>query len=134
MVKTKTSTATEIQENVNSTEVLISVILEGLQDKKGKEIVVMDLRHLPTSITDYFILCSGDSDTHIKALCDSVEDKVHQVLQEKPWHTEGKEFRKWILLDYISVIVHIFYPEQRRFYGLEELWGDAYFTYYDDVR
>ncbi|MCS7028939.1 MAG: ribosome silencing factor [Bacteroidia bacterium] len=107
--------------------------MQGLQDKKGKNIVLMDLRHLSTAVTDYFILCSGDSDTHIKALYESVEEKVEQILQEKPWHTEGKEFRKWVLLDYISVIVHIFYPEQRKYYALEDLWGDAYFTYYDDV-
>jgi len=131
MVKTKT--AATIAQNEKSTENLISVIIQGLQDKKGKDIMVMDLRHLPTAITDYFVLCSGDSDTHIKALCDSVEDKVREELREKPWHIEGKEFKKWILLDYISVIVHIFYPEQRKFYALEELWGDAHFTYYEDV-
>jgi len=132
MVKTKTAATATVQDE-KSTENLISVIIEGLQDKKGKDIVVMDLRHLPTAITDYFVLCSGDSDTHIKALCDSVEDKVREELREKPWHIEGKEFKKWILLDYISVIVHIFYPEQRKFYALEELWGDAHFTHYEDV-
>lgn len=132
MIKTKT--ATKIHQNEEkSTEKLISVIIESLRDKKGKDIVVMDLRHLSTAITDYFVLCTGDSDTHIKALCDSVEDKVREEMQEKPWHIEGKEFKKWILLDYISVIVHIFYHEQRKFYALEELWGDAHFTKYEDV-
>lgn len=132
MIKTKI--ATKIHQNEEeSTEKLISVIIEGLRDKKGKDIVVMDLRHLSTAITDYFVLCTGDSDTHIKALCDSVEDKVREEIQEKPWHIEGKEFKKWILLDYISVIVHIFYHEQRKFYALEELWGDAHFTKYEDV-
>lgn len=132
MVKSKTAVTTVDKEKDNITQ-LISTIIEGLQDKKGKDVVVMDLRHLSTAIADYFVLCSGDSDTHIKALCDSVEDKVKENLHEKPWHTEGKEFRRWILLDYISVVVHIFYPEQRKFYALEELWGDAHFTYYEDV-
>jgi ribosome-associated protein len=131
MVKTKT--ATTIVQNEKSTENLISVIIEGLQDKKGKDIVVMDLRHLSSAITDYFVISTGDSDTHIKALCDSVEDKVREELREKPWHIEGKEFKKWILLDYVSVIVHIFYLEQRKFYALEELWGDAHFTQYKDI-
>lgn len=131
MVKTKI--ATTVTENEKNTEKLISVIIESLQDKKGKDIVVMDLRHLSSAITDYFVLCTGDSDTHIKALCDSVEDKVREKLHEKPWHIEGKEFKKWILLDYISVIVHIFYHEQRKFYALEELWGDAHFTHYEDL-
>lgn len=132
MVKTKV--ATTVIQNEKNTENLISVIIEGLQDKKGKDIVIMDLRHLSSAITDYFVLCTGDSDTHIKALCDSVEDKVREELQEKPWHIEGKEFKKWILLDYISVIVHIFYHEQRKFYALEELWGDAHFTHHEDVK
>ncbi len=132
MVKTKIAATTV--ENEKSTEDLIATIIEGLQDKKGKDIVIMDLRHLSSAITDYFVLCTGDSDTHIKALCDSVEDKVREELQEKPWHIEGKEFKKWILLDYISVIVHIFYHEQRKFYALEELWGDAHFTYHEDVK
>lgn len=132
MVKTKT--AATIVEKEKSTENLIATIIDALQDKKGKNIVLMDLRHLSVAVTDYFVLCTGDSDTHIKALCDSVEDKVREELHEKPWHTEGKEFKKWILLDYISVIVHIFYHEQRKFYALEELWGDAHFTYYEDVK
>lgn len=132
MIDTSNKQQTQ-KKTVENPEQFIQVVVAALQDKKGKEIVVMDLKNIKSAVADYFILCSGESDTQIKALADSVEDKVRNELSEKPWQSEGWEFRKWILLDYVNVIVHVFYPENRKFYSLEELWGDAEFTRYNDI-
>lgn len=98
--------------------------------KKATDIRVLDLRKL-TAITDFFVICTGSSDTHVKAISDAVVDGSNK-LGEKPWHREGTGGKSWVLLDYVDVVVHIFLNETRRFYSLEKLWGDAEITSVSD--
>lgn len=96
-----------------------------MQEKKAQDIVVMDLRNVKNAICDYFVLCSGNSDTQIDAISSSVEEEVYKASQQDPWHREGKTNREWILLDYVDVVAHVFKKDRRSFYDLEQLWGDA---------
>jgi len=106
-------------------EELLRIIIVGLLGKKGKEIINIDLRRLDYAPSDNFIVCHGDSGTQVKALAESVEEQVEKTVQIKLGHREGLDNAKWILLDYGSVVVHIFQQEARAYYKLEELWGDA---------
>jgi ribosome-associated protein len=107
---------------LNSTELAAKLAHLSLT-KKATNIKILDLRKL-TSITDYFVICTGGSDTHVKAIADAVIDGSKQI-GERPWHKEGFVSRNWVLLDYVDVVVHIFLHETRNFYGIEKLWGDA---------
>lgn len=109
-------------------ELLLHHIIEGLQEKKGKEIVNVDLRKLAYAACDNFIICHGDSGTQVKALAGSVEDKVEEMLALRVKHREGMENASWILLDYGDIVVHVFMKEARDYYKLEDLWGDAAIT------
>ena len=100
-------------------------VVRGMQEKKAQDIVVMDLRKVKNAICDYFVLCSGTSDTQIDAIATSIEEEVYKASKQDPWHKEGKLNREWILLDYVDVVVHVFKKERRAFYDLEQLWGDA---------
>lgn len=104
---------------------LVQTIVEGIQDVKGKNLVVLDLTKLPNAVTDYFIIATGDSSTQVEGLASSVVRKTRKELKEKPWHEEGVGNSEWILLDYVNVVVHIFYRETREFYNLEDLWADG---------
>ncbi|MDR2927637.1 MAG: ribosome silencing factor [Cytophagaceae bacterium] len=104
---------------------LADAIVEGIQEKKGKNITVLDLTDVENTITNYFVICNGDSNTHVDAVADSVEDYVREKLKEKPYHVEGRENAQWILLDYLDVVVHVFQRSVRDFYNLESLWSDA---------
>jgi len=107
---------------------LVDQIIEGLEDIKGENIVVLDLRKLENSICDFFVIAEGNSNTQVSALANSVEKKVRETLQDKPWHVEGNTNAEWVLLDYVNVAVHIFQKSVREFYDLESLWGDATIT------
>lgn len=107
------------------TEQLCELIIKGMQEKKAQDIVLLDMRKVPTAIVDYFIICTGNSETQIDAIADSVEEQVYKNLKELPWHKEGRQNKEWILLDYVDVVAHIFKKSKREFYALEELWGDA---------
>jgi ribosome-associated protein len=109
-------------------EQLLNYIIEGLLEKKGKEIINIDLRKLGYAACDNFIICHGESATQVKALAGSVEDKVEEELTLLVRHREGLENASWILLDYGDVVIHIFVKEARDYYKLEDLWGDAEFT------
>ena len=115
-----------------SADILNKYIVKGIQEKKGKNIVILDLTAIGNAIADHFIICTGTSDTQIDAISNSVEKEVFEGAQESPWHREGFQNKEWILLDYVTVVVHIFKDEVRSFYGLEELWGDAIATHIDD--
>ena len=104
---------------------LAEVAIRGIQEVKGLDIKCLDLRKIPHAVSDFFIVCHGSSNVHAEALGQSVEDEVRKTLEEKPWHREGMENAQWILLDYVSVVVHIFQKESREFYALEDLWADA---------
>lgn len=114
-------------------EQLNHLIVEGIRDKKGKRIVQLDLRKLGDAPADFFIICEGDSNTHIKAITDSIYKKVKDELQTAPTHTEGGGISKWILMDYFTTVVHVFHPETRDFYELEHLWSDAKVTEFGEV-
>lgn len=108
-----------------STDKLSELVVQGMSEKKGHDIVVLNLRNVKNAVADYFIICSGNSDTQIDAISDSVEEFVYKSIRQSPWKKEGKQNKEWILLDYIDVVAHIFKKDRRDFYSLEELWGDA---------
>ena len=104
---------------------LIDKIVIGISDVKGQDIEMIDLRKIENRICDFYVICSGSSNTHVSAILESVKKKVSKSLKEKPSHTEGEENAEWVLIDYINVVVHIFQKQVRDFYRIEELWGDC---------
>jgi ribosome-associated protein len=108
------------------TEQLINAIVEGIQRKKGLELIKIDLTKINHTECKYFIICHGNSNTQVDAIAHSVEDTVVELINEKAWHTDGYRNSLWILLDYADIMVHIFQKEARKFYDLENLWADAH--------
>lgn len=113
-------------------DTLAEVAVRGMQERKGTDIVVLNLKELKNAVADYFIICSASSDTQLDALARSVEEEVEKLTGQSPWQSEGRTNREWILLDYVDVVVHVFLRDRRQFYALEELWGDANFTYIEE--
>jgi len=112
---------------LTSKEISETVIL-GMLEKKASDIVLLDLRGIKHAVADFFVICSGNSDTQIDAIADSVEDELIKRSKTKPWKKEGQTNKEWILLDYVDVVAHVFNKEKRVFYALEELWADAIVT------
>ena len=110
-------------------DTLADLVIRGMQDKKASDIVVLNLKVLKNAVADYFIICSANSDTQLDAVARSVEEEIEKVTGESPWQTEGRTNREWVLLDYVDVVVHVFLRDRRKFYALEELWGDADISY-----
>jgi ribosome-associated protein len=128
------ATAPRIQKHkAQQAEQLNHWIIEGIRDKKGKNIVQLDLRKLEDAPADFFIICEGDSNVHVKSISDSIHQKVKSELQAMPTHTEGSMNARWILMDYFNTVVHVFYPETREFYEIENLWSDAEVTEFAEV-
>lgn len=113
-------------------DTLAEVVVRGMQERKGTDIVVLNLKELKNAVADYFVICSASSDTQLDALARSVEEEVEKLTGQSPWQSEGRTNREWILLDYVDVVVHVFLRDRRQFYALEELWGDAEFTYVEE--
>ena len=111
-----------------STDDLISVIIQGIEEVKGENIKLLDLRDIENTVCDYFIICSGNSNTQVKAISGSVQKTVSKHVKDKPWHIEGENNAEWILMDYVHVAVHVFQKQIRDFYDIESLWGDAKIT------
>ena len=111
----------------------IEAAVAGIQEVKGKDIVHLDLRDVPNTVCDHFIICHGDSPTQVEAITGSVEKFVRERSGEKPWHVEGIHNAGWVLLDYVDVVVHIFHRDRRAYYALEDLWGDAARHAYENV-
>lgn len=109
----------------DETDLILGSVLKGIIEKKGHNVLKIDLKKLENRVTDYFVICHGNSVTQVDALCDSVEDTVRTETGEKPWHVEGLDNCYWVLLDYGTVVVHIFLEEYRNFYSLESLWADG---------
>ena len=107
---------------------LSQLVAHGMAEKKAEDIVVLDLRKVKSAIADFFIIGSGNSDTQLDAIAESVEKEVKEKSGETPWHREGTQQKEWILLDYVTVVAHVFLRERRQFFALEELWGDAVIT------
>ncbi len=117
-----------MQKSKASADELITLILDGIEEVKGLEINVLDLREIENTVCDYFIICNGTSNTHVNAIVNSIQKTVSKALKDKPWHIEGSENAEWVLLDYVNVVVHVFQKHIREFYDVEGLWGDAKVT------
>lgn len=107
---------------------LIGKIVEAIQDTKGEDVKIFDLSGIENTVTEAFIICSANSNTQVSAIAGNIERKVRNELKERPWHVEGTENAMWVLVDYVSVVVHIFQKHIREYYDIEELWGDAKIT------
>ena len=104
---------------------LFKTIIRAIADKKGEEIVSLDLRKIPEAVADFFVVCHATTNTQVKAIGDFIQDEVKQELGEFAYKTEGYQQAIWVLIDYVNVVVHILQPEQRKFYKIEEMWSDA---------
>ena len=104
---------------------IFKTIIKAIQDKKGENIISMDLRKIHESTTDFFIICEANNTTQLKAIADNVEYEVKTNCSEWAYKSEGKTAAQWLLIDYINIVVHIMHPESRNFYRLEEMWSDA---------
>jgi ribosome-associated protein len=113
------------KKKIEAPDMLADIVVNGMLERKALEIVKLKLANVPNSITDYFIICHGNSRSQVEAIADSVEAEVKKAIGVNPWHKEGYENAEWILLDYFDVVVHIFQTEARGFYKLEKLWNDA---------
>lgn len=113
--------------NLCPPKILAETIVKGMQELKGSDITVLNLADVPGAVSQYFVICHGDSSTQVEAIARSIEKETQKELKEKPWHIEGKENAEWVLLDYVDVVAHVFYRETREFYNLEGLWADATF-------
>ena len=111
----------------------IPTIIDSIQDIKGKKILKLDLRKLEDRPTDFFIICQGESSTQVKSIAQNVQYRLKDELGIMPVRSEGIAGAKWILVDYFDVIVHVFYPETREFYDLEDLWSDSIIESYEDL-
>lgn len=112
---------------------LNALIIDSIQDIKGKNIVLLDLRHLHDAPTDYFIICEGDSNVQVRSIADNVKKRVYKEMNTLPNHVEGQQKSLWVLVDYFTVVVHVFYRDTRAFYELEDLWSDANFTKFQNL-
>lgn len=110
---------------VNRSSRIFKTIIRAIQEKKGEKILSLDLRKIPEAVADFFIICEATTNIQVKGIADFVQDKVKEVCGETPFKQEGYQHAKWILIDYVNVVVHVMQPETRRFYQLEELWSDA---------
>ena len=104
---------------------LITQILKGIEEVKGNDINILDLRDIDNTVCNYFVICSGTSNTQVNAIVNSIQKTVSKELKDKPWHVEGSENAEWVLIDYVHVVVHVFQKHIREFYDIEGLWGDA---------
>ncbi len=110
---------------LNRNSKIFKSIIKAIHEKKGENIIALDLRKIPEAVADFFIICEANNTTQVKAISDSVEDTVRSECGEAPYKHEGHQARQWILIDYINIVVHIMHTETRKFYKLEEMWSDA---------
>jgi len=110
---------------LNANSRIFKLIIKAIQEKKGEQIVSLDLRKIPEAVSDYFIVCQATTNIQVRAIADHVEDTIKKQLGELPYRHEGYQALQWVLIDYINVVVHVMQPEARKFYKLEEMWSDA---------
>ena len=118
---------------MNETQQLVNAITEGIQEKKGKNIVVADLTNIGDTICQYFIICQGNSPSQVQAIAESIEESARLKAHAKPVAVDGLRNAEWVAMDYSDVLVHVFLPEVRSFYNLEHLWADAKLTQIPDL-
>jgi ribosome-associated protein len=104
---------------------IIKTIIAAIQEKKGENIISLDLRKINEAVADFFIICEGSSQPQVRAIAENVEARVREKCEEDPYHHEGYHNLQWVLIDYVNVVVHVMLPENRKFYKLEEMWSDA---------
>ena len=104
---------------------LITNIINSIEEVKGEEVILIDMKKIDNSPCDYFIICDGSSNTQVNAIVSKIKKNVSKLLSEKPLNIEGLENCKWVLIDYINIVVHVFQKEIRKYYNIESLWGDA---------
>jgi len=109
----------------SSEDALISNIITGIENVKGLDVRLLDLRDIENTVCNYFVVCSGSSNTHVNAIVSAIQKTVSKELKEKPFHTEGSDNAEWVLIDYVNIVVHVFQKQIREYYNIEELWGDA---------
>ena len=124
----KKSTITRLTKNSK----LFKAIINAIQEKKGENIISLDLRKIPEAVADFFIICEASNNTQLKAIADFIEEDVKAKCGEPPYKHEGKQAQQWILIDYVNIVVHVMLPEPRKFYQLEEMWSDASLTEHRD--
>ena len=115
------------KKEINNDELLTNIIL-GIEEVKGEDINILDLREINNAACDYFVICNGNSNTQVNAIMNSVQKTVSKSIKDKPWHVEGGDNSEWILMDYVNVVVHVFQKHIREYYNIESLWGDAKIT------
>jgi ribosome-associated protein len=118
---------------MDDTQLLLHNIIEGIQERKGKKIVTIDLSAIDGPVSSYFVVCQGDSTTHVSSIADSIKEFVNKQIQVKPYAVDGYENSEWIVFDYGHILVHVFLREARDFYRLENLWSDAKLTNIPDI-
>jgi ribosome-associated protein len=111
---------------------IFKTIIKAIQDKKGENIVSLDLRKIPEAVADFFIICEATSQPQVRAIADEVEDEVRRQCGESPYHHEGKDKLQWVLIDFVNVVVHVMLPDSRKFYKLEDMWSDAALEEHND--
>lgn len=111
-----------------SADNLITAILKAIDEVKGVDVQILDLREIENTVCDYFVICTGTSNTHVNAISGIIQKQVSKLTKEKPWHVEGEANSEWVLLDYVNVVVHVFQKHIREYYDIESLWGDAKIT------
>ena len=114
--------------HISDPDELITLIIAGIEDIKGQNISILDLRSIENSVCDYFVICDGNSNTQVNAIVNSIQKKVSKSAHEKPYQIEGEDNAEWLLMDYINIVVHVFQKHKREYYAIENLWGDAKIT------
>ena len=109
-------------------DVLLANIIKGIEEVKGQDIDILDLRAIENTVCDYFVICNGNSNTQVNAIVNSIQKVVSKDLKDKPWHVEGSDNGEWVLMDYVHIVVHVFQKHIREYYNIESLWGDAKIT------
>ncbi|WP_322549496.1 ribosome silencing factor [Flavobacterium psychraquaticum] len=115
------------KKNINNDDLLANII-KGIEEVKGDNIKILDLRTIDNTVCDYFVICDGNSNTQVNAIVGSIQKIVSKELKDKPWHVEGAENGEWVLMDYVNIVVHVFQKHIREYYRIENLWGDAKIT------
>jgi len=115
------------KKQINNDDLLANII-KGIEDVKGENIDILDLRAIDNTVCDYFVICNGNSNTQVNAIVGSIQKLVSKELKDKPWHVEGTENGEWVLMDYVNIVVHVFQKHIREYYRIESLWGDAKIT------
>lgn len=134
MAERKVPTAGNVNKTARLTRSskILKVIIKAIEDRKGEGIVTLDLRKIPEAVADFFIICEGSANIHVKGIADSIEEMVKRECGENPYKIEGTQALQWVLIDYVNVVVHVFQKETRKFYRLEEMWSDAVITEHEE--